>query len=97
MKRTLLIAASLLAVSTAGAFADSEHLHATLAAPAKSKTFLTGSVAWHCDGTACVTASPLMENGPKGLCRALARTAGQVTEFEGLDASQLQACNGSKT
>ena len=97
MRRMFLIAASLLAISSAGAMADTEHLHATLASPAKTKSFLTGSVAWHCDGTACVTASPLQENGPKGLCRALVRTAGQVTEFEGLDASQLQACNGAKS
>ena len=97
MPRTLLIGVSLIVLSGTRAFADtSGHWHATLANPAKERTFVAGSVAWHCDGTSCVTASPRSDLGPEGMCRALAKSAGPVASFEGLDATQLQACNGTK-
>jgi hypothetical protein len=95
MSRTLLIGVSLIALSGTRAFADtSGHWHATLVNPAKERTFVAGSVAWRCDGTSCASATP--DWGPKALCRALAKSAGPVASFEGLDAAQLQACNGTK-
>jgi hypothetical protein len=97
MSRTLLLGVSLIALSGTGAFADtSGHWHATLVNSAKERTFLAGDVAWHCDGTSCVTASPSPGLGSKRLCRALAKSAGPVASFEGLDAAQIQACNGTK-
>ena len=90
--RTLLIAASLIAISCVGAFAASQPVKATLAAAAKEKSFVAGAVAWHCDGTSCMTAS-VVNDGPKGLCRDLARRTGEIASFDGLDAAQLAKCN----
>jgi hypothetical protein len=94
--RTLLIAASLIALTSAGAFADADHMHATLVNPAKERSFIAASVVWHCDGTSCVTNSSLLEMGPKGLCRALAKKEGPIASFDELDTAQLEKCNATK-
>jgi hypothetical protein len=94
--RTLFIAGSLIALSSAAAFADAQHLHATLVNPPKEQSFLLDSVAWRCDGTSCVSASPLQDAGPRGQCRALAKKVGPVASFEDFDSAKLQACNAAK-
>jgi hypothetical protein len=92
--RTFLIAASLLALSTAGAVAYAEQLHATLANPANEESFIIDNVAWNCDGTSCVTTSSRKGGlGEFGQCRALVRKVGPVARFEDLDSGQLQQCN----
>jgi hypothetical protein len=93
--RSFLIAVSMIAISSVAASAASKPVVATLAAAAKEKSFVAGNVVWRCDGTSCATAS-VVNDGPKSLCRDLARKVGEVATFEGLDAEQLTKCNASK-
>lgn len=95
MPRSLLVAVSLIVISSAGTFAKTERIQATLANAPKEHSFIAGDVAWRCDGADCMSASEASESDAS-LCRELSRTAGPVATFQNFDAAKLDKCNGVK-
>lgn len=89
MIRSLIVAAAL-AVTAGPLVAATPDYRATLTTPVV-RTIVTDGAVWACGADGCVGGQVMAR--PAVACAQLAREAGTVARFEGLDEAALTKCN----
>ena len=80
-------------LALASAASAQTSVSATLKAPARTDQVVSGGVIWDCEKDVCILASDPSGVSKNEMCGGLAKKAGPVAKFDGLNDDGLAKCN----